>query len=113
MGAADNKYIDVAGGSTRVGGNESLYQKLLGKFESSVDIQGFDAAIGSKDFEVAGKIVHTAKGVAGNLSLTAFYEESIILMDQLRNGGIPQDKDVALFRQLYTETLDAVKTYLG
>jgi HPt (histidine-containing phosphotransfer) domain-containing protein len=112
MGIADSKYIDVVGGSARVGGNESLYQKLLGKFEASVDIRGFDAAIASKDFEVAGKIVHTAKGVAGNLSLTAFYEESVILMDQLRNGGIPQDKDVALFRQLYTETMNAINVYL-
>jgi HPt (histidine-containing phosphotransfer) domain-containing protein len=112
MGDADSKYIDVAGGTSRVGGNESLYQKLLGKFETSVDITGFDAAIAAQDFEEAGKIVHAAKGVAGNLSLTAFYEESVILMDQLRGGGTPQDEDVKLFRQLYGETLAAVKSYL-
>jgi HPt (histidine-containing phosphotransfer) domain-containing protein len=95
-----------------VGGNESLYRKLLGKFETSVDIAGYDTTIAARNFEEAGKIVHAAKGVAGNLSLTAFYEESVILMDQLRNGGIPQDKDVQLFRQLYEETLAAIKTYL-
>jgi HPt (histidine-containing phosphotransfer) domain-containing protein len=97
---------------SRVGGNETLYQKLLGKFETNVDMPGFDTAIAAQDFEEAGRIVHAAKGVAGNLSLTAFYEESVILMDQLRGGGTPQGEDVKLFRQLYTETLAAIKAYL-
>jgi HPt (histidine-containing phosphotransfer) domain-containing protein len=111
MGEADTKYIDAAGGAARVGGNESLYRKLLGKFESSVDMDGFDAAIASKDYEEAGKIVHTAKGVAGNLSLTAFFKASVTLMDQLRGGGVPNDDDVNQFRQLYTETKQAVNDY--
>jgi hypothetical protein len=113
MGESDTKYIDAAGGTARVGGNESLYRKLLDKFEASVDMGGFDAAISSKDYEEAGKIVHTAKGVAGNLSLTAFFDASVILMEQLRGGAAPQDKDVALFRQLYTETKQAINDYIG
>jgi HPt (histidine-containing phosphotransfer) domain-containing protein len=113
MGIADKKYIDVASGSARVGGNESLYQRLLGKFEASVNIEGFNAAIAAKDFEEAGKIVHAAKGAAGNLSLTAFFEESAILMEQLRGGGTPQGKDVELFRSLYEETKQAINAYLS
>jgi HPt (histidine-containing phosphotransfer) domain-containing protein len=113
MGEADTKYIDAASGTARVGGNESLYRRLLDKFESSVDMEGFNAAISSSDYEEAGKIVHTAKGVAGNLSLTAFFDVSVALMDQLRGGGEPQDKDVDLFRQLYTETKQAINDYTG
>jgi HPt (histidine-containing phosphotransfer) domain-containing protein len=112
MGVADIKYIDVASGSARVGGNESLYRRLLGKFEASVDIEGFNAAIASENFEEAGKIVHAAKGAAGNLSLTAFFEESSVLMEQLRGGGVPQARDVELFRSLYEETKQAVMAYL-
>jgi HPt (histidine-containing phosphotransfer) domain-containing protein len=113
MAEADIKYIDVANGSARVGGNESLYRRLLGKFESNVDITGFDAAIASQDYEEAGKIVHAAKGVAGNLSLTAFFEESAVLMNQLRGGGVPQEVDVELFKQLYEETKVAIDAYLA
>jgi HPt (histidine-containing phosphotransfer) domain-containing protein len=113
MGEADTKYIDAASGSARVGGNESLYRKLLGKFESSVDMTGFDAALSSGDYEEAGKIVHTAKGVAGNLSLTAFFDASVTLMDQLRGGGAPNDNDVDLLRQLYTKTKQAIEDYTG
>jgi hypothetical protein len=113
MSDADTKYIDAASGAARVGGNESLYRRLLGKFESSVDMQGFDAAIASKDYEEAGKIVHTAKGVAGNLSLTAFFDASVTLMEQLRGGGVPNDNDVDLFKHLYTETKQAINDYTG
>jgi HPt (histidine-containing phosphotransfer) domain-containing protein len=113
MDEADTKYIDVTGGTARVGGNESLYRRLLGKFEASVDMDGFNDAIAAKDFEEAGRIVHAAKGAAGNLSLTAFFEESSLLMEQLRGGGTPQDKDVALFRSLYEETKEAIDAYLG
>jgi HPt (histidine-containing phosphotransfer) domain-containing protein len=103
----------VAGGSARIGGNESLYRRLLGKFEASVDMEAFDAAVASGDYEEMGKIVHTAKGAAGNLSLTAFFDESTVLMGQLRESGTPQDEDVALFRQLYDETKQAINEYLG
>jgi HPt (histidine-containing phosphotransfer) domain-containing protein len=113
MGEANSKYIDVAGGSARIGGNEALYRRLLGKFEASVDIAAFDAAIDAGDYEEAGKIVHTAKGAAGNLSLTAFFDESTVLMGQLRGNGKPQDEDVALFRQLYEETKQAINDYLS
>jgi HPt (histidine-containing phosphotransfer) domain-containing protein len=113
MDGMDTKYIDVAGGSARVGGNESLYRRLLGKFEGNVDIVGFGNAVASGDYEKAGQIVHAAKGVAGNLSLTAFFKESEVLMDQLRGGGVPRDEDVELFKQLYEATKQAINAYLA
>ncbi|MDR2610804.1 MAG: Hpt domain-containing protein [Clostridiales Family XIII bacterium] len=113
MSKAIENYIDIAGGLTRIGGNKDLYRRLLGKFESSVNIEGLDAAIAAKDFEEAGSIVHAAKGAAGNLSLTAFFEQSAVLMEQLRGGGVPKDEDVRLFRQLYEETKQAIDEYLA
>lgn len=105
--------IDVQGGIARVGGNEGLYKKLLAKFESSIDMTGFDDAIANSDWEKAGEIVHAAKGVAGNLSLTDFFEESSVLMEQLRGGNTPVETDIILFKRLYTETAEAVKEYLA
>jgi HPt (histidine-containing phosphotransfer) domain-containing protein len=113
MGEADNKYVDAVNGIARVGGNEGLYRKLLAKFEASVDMDGFNAAIASEDYQAASEIVHAAKGIAGNLSLQEFFQESSILMDQLRNGGTPKDENVELFRKLYVETTAAVNEYLA
>ncbi|MDR1028257.1 MAG: Hpt domain-containing protein [Clostridiales Family XIII bacterium] len=113
MSEADKRYIDVQSALARVGGNEGLYKRLLGKFETSIDIAKFNEDIDTKNYVEAGEIVHAAKGVAGNLSLTVFFAASSKLMDQLRNGGTPNDEDVALFRQLFDETKSAVNAYLG
>jgi HPt (histidine-containing phosphotransfer) domain-containing protein len=78
-----------------------------------VDIDGFNVAITNGDFSGAGEIVHAAKGVAGNLSLTAFFETCATLMDQLRNGGTPDAENVERFRQFFAETKVAVDEYLG
>ena len=113
MGTADSKYIDLATGLPRVANNEILYKKLLAKFEASVDIDSFDSAINTQDYTKAGEIVHAAKGIAGNLSLAAFYDNSVVLMDQLRDGGAPVQENVDEFRSLYQETLDAIGAYLA
>lgn len=111
MGIADKKYINLEEGLHRVGNNEVLYKKLLGKF--SVDIQGLDASISNGDYNVAEQIVHAAKGVSANLSLIAFYDSSVILMEQLRNGGIPDQFCVTTFEMVYAETVAAIQTYLN
>jgi len=113
MGTADSKYIDLTTGLTRVANNETLYRTLVGKFATSVDMSGFDAAISAKDYTTAGEIVHAAKGIAGNLALNAFFESSVVLMTQLRGGNAPKQENVDEFRLLYGETVDAIKDYLG
>lgn len=105
-------YIDKDSALSRVGGNEGLYMKLLGKFEGSVDMQGFDAAIASNDLKAAGDIAHAAKGVAGNLSLTAFFEQSVVVMDQLRSGEYVEE-DVNKFKKLFEETKNAINQMIG
>ncbi|MDR0875337.1 MAG: Hpt domain-containing protein [Clostridiales Family XIII bacterium] len=112
MGAADSKYIDLTSGLPRVANNEKLYKKLVAKFEASVDISALDAALSGGDYIKAGEIVHAAKGVAGNLSLAAFYDNSVVLMDQLRGGNPPAQENVDSFKRLYNETVRAINTYL-
>jgi len=113
MGTADRKYIDLETGLPRVANNEMLYKKLLAKFETSVDMAAFDAALISQDYMKAGEVVHAAKGIAGNLSLAAFYDNSAILMDQLRGGDAPVQENVDEFNRLYTETVQAINVYLA
>jgi HPt (histidine-containing phosphotransfer) domain-containing protein len=111
MGKADSKYIDVAAGLPRLMNNEDLYKKLIAKF--GVDIDAMNAALAEGDYNKAGEIVHAAKGVAANLSLTAFYDSSVILMDQLRGGNKPDGQNVDNFIKLYGETIAAIEEYLA
>jgi len=113
MGIADSKYIDLVTGLPRVANNEILYKKLVAKFEASVEMGAFDSAIAAKDYTKAGEIVHAAKGIAGNLSLSAFYDNSVVLMDQLRGGGVPEQENVDAFKRLYGETIQAINVYIS
>lgn len=108
----DNKYIDVDSALSRVGGNRGLYDKLLAKFAGSVDMQGFKDAIASKDYKTAGEVAHAAKGIAGNLSLTAFFDQSVIVMDQLRDDNY-DEAEVNKFEQLFEETKTAIDELLN
>ena len=63
--------VDVAGALCRVAGNKRLYHDLLAQFaarQDEVNLQ-IKAAIGSGDDKLAERILHTVKGVAGNIGL--------------------------------------------
>ena len=108
---SDTKYIDAKSALPRLGGNQDLYKKLLAKFEGSVDMQSFKDAIASGDYKAAGDVAHAAKGVAGNLSLTAFFDQSVVVMDQLRENVYNKD-EVEKFEQLFDETKVAIDEML-
>jgi len=63
--------VDMAGGLSRVAGNKRLYRDLLVQFaarQGEVNSQ-IMAAIDSGDHKLAERILHTVKGVAGNMGL--------------------------------------------
>jgi HPt (histidine-containing phosphotransfer) domain-containing protein len=65
--------LDLNGGLNRVAGNRHLYRSLLEQFvgkhaDSGVQIR---AALDRGDRELAGRIAHTVKGVAGNLGIAS------------------------------------------
>jgi signal transduction histidine kinase/CheY-like chemotaxis protein len=63
--------IDTAGGLNRVAGNRRLYRSLLEQFVSKQGNAGAQiaAALRTGDHELANRIAHTVKGVAGNLGM--------------------------------------------
>jgi PAS domain S-box-containing protein len=63
--------IDMVGGLKRVAGNRRLYRDLLAKFAAghSDAASQISAAIESGNREVAERIAHTVKGVAGNIGI--------------------------------------------
>jgi len=63
--------VDMAGGLSRVAGNKRLYRDLLVQFaarQGEVNSQVM-AAIDSGDHKLVEQILHTVKGVAGNMGL--------------------------------------------
>ncbi len=78
--------IETLDGLRRVGGNAGLYLKLLGKFKDKGKehheevLREFE----SGDPEVSVRLVHTLKGVAGNLGINGVFEKAKIVEGLLK-----------------------------
>jgi CheY-like chemotaxis protein len=81
--------FDLAGGLKRLQGNEELYTKLLKNFAAkyagmAADI---DRAIESLDFEQAHGMVHSLKGMAGNLAAVELQASTIGLEKLVKHAN--------------------------
>ena len=89
------KGLDTVNGIARVGGKLKIYSNILKKFcnnstNSAVEIKD---AIDKKDVELAERIAHTIKGVAGNIGADALFKTASELNDILKTG-IPDDLNI-------------------
>ncbi len=81
--------IDVQSALERLMGNRKLFNRLLGNFlnEYANAAEQIRSSLGSEDSESARRLVHTFKGVSGNLSATELYAIAVALETEIRNGN--------------------------
>ena len=72
--------------------------------KSSGDFAAFEAAIAADDMHGAEAHIHSIKGITGNLSLTALFEASAVLNNQLRDGSYDHAALVR-YREAYPITI--------
>lgn len=79
---------DYAGVMERLGGNSSLLRKLLMKFRASYGgtRSELQALMDGSRYEEAHHLVHTIKGVSGNLGLLEVYRSAVVLDGYLKAG---------------------------
>jgi signal transduction histidine kinase/CheY-like chemotaxis protein/ligand-binding sensor domain-containing protein len=82
--------LDVADGLGRVGGNTTLYRKLLHRFATTeADAAGrIASALAAPDRALAERLVHTVKGVAGNIGAAAV-QRAAAHLEQAIKGAAP------------------------
>jgi CheY-like chemotaxis protein len=83
--------IDIAAGLKQVGGDTELFRKLLRSFlhtfgETSATLMGY---IWSNQTEAVGRLVHSIKGVSGNIGAMVLYQKAVELEKILHEGGEP------------------------
>lgn len=85
--------IDVNNGLMRVGNNKKLYLNLLKKFFENNHgmIEQVKNAVQSKDRELSVRLVHTVKGVAGNLGAIRLNEAAAKVEAKLKSSFIEFD----------------------
>jgi two-component system, sensor histidine kinase and response regulator len=108
---ADLPGIDIAGGLGRVGGNVRAYRDLLGRFTKSFADAGEQAErlLAAGDTDAAGRIVHSLKGVAGNLGARRLHDAAAVAEAAIRHGA-DADRSAALhaLRMPLQEVIDGL-----
>jgi PAS domain S-box-containing protein len=99
--------ISVRSGLKKVDGNQKLYRKLLAKFRRNYNSVADDIrnALEKNNQETATRLVHTVKGLAGNLGANDLHRAAVDLETALRKD--PPDSSVEHLN-LFSETLDLV-----
>jgi HPt (histidine-containing phosphotransfer) domain-containing protein len=88
---SDNVFINMNDGLKRVMGNSALFTKLLKKFLTDTSVYDLDASFNSGDMDKTKAIVHTLKGIAANLSLTALQKQCIDVEALIKSGSVTMD----------------------
>ncbi|WP_346355358.1 ATP-binding protein [Azotosporobacter soli] len=81
--------IDVEAGLSRINGNAKLFSELLIGFAKKYNSapEKIRKALMEKDAEEALQLVHTLKGLAGNLAATQIYDAAVRLEEALVKGA--------------------------
>ncbi len=106
--------VDLADGLRRVGGNERLYRELLVKFatkNSDADVQ-ISAALESGDRQMAERIAHTVKGVAGNLGIKRVQSAAEKLEKAIHDSDAGASTILRDFTSLLRPQLEAIRQAL-
>jgi two-component system sensor histidine kinase/response regulator len=73
--------VNVQEGLARLGGNSEVYLRLLREFPAAQagELGAIGQALFAKDLEGAQPLIHTLKGLAGNLSINDLFKASVAL----------------------------------
>ncbi len=92
--------LNTSDGLARVGGNRTLYLKLLGQFvdRHGATVAEVNQALGISDFTLAERLAHTLKGVAGNIGATDVHAAAGALEKVIRDRGTASELAAATAR---------------
>lgn len=106
--------IDTELGLRRLGGNLALYLDLLGRFvkDEAVHLVDYRDALEAQDWALAERLVHTTKGVAGNLGADTLRDNAQQLESAIAEKRTADvDRLTPLFCKLLETTLADVVEY--
>ena len=105
---ADIVYINEEEGKKRVLNNGKLYAKLLTKFKTETNLKDLLTFAQAQEWEKAQGEAHTIKGIAGNLSLTELFKQSLDLETQIKEKSL-KPGSLENIQTCFNETLLAVE----
>ncbi|MGI6664216.1 MAG: Hpt domain-containing protein [Christensenellaceae bacterium] len=104
----EKQYINIEEGLGRVRNNQGLYVKMLQMFLANDSLDTLKEAYAAGDMAKAADVAHGIKGMTGNLSLSAVYQESTQLNEDFKNGVAVSQEAFDGFVKTYEETVSVV-----
>ncbi|MBF0103452.1 MAG: response regulator, partial [Desulfobacterales bacterium] len=82
--------IDIQSGLERVGGNRSVYKKILLKFfnKNQNTVNHIRISLENNDLQNAVGLAHSLKGVSGNIGANALYKSASEMEASLKKGDV-------------------------
>ena len=111
----DIEGIDIAGGLRRVAGNKRLYRSLLEQFatkQADADSK-IREALRKGDRELAERLAHTLKGVAGNIGIESVQAAAAKVEKAIREDDVSVSAFVAELKSILSPQIDAIRNALG
>ncbi|HXJ92728.1 MAG TPA: response regulator [Terriglobia bacterium] len=107
--------IDVAGGVKRVAGNRRLYRDLLTQFAAKQADAGtqISSALEGGDRQLAERLAHTVKGVAGNIGIKQVQAAAEKLEKAIRQGDSSMPTFLEEFGAVLGRQVQAMRQALG
>ena len=107
--------LDVENGLRRMGGNQTLYRSVLAQFRTNQAGVGADirAAVQAGDRAQAERLVHTLKGVSGNIGAVEVAALAQNLETTMRSGAVPEPAQVAQLEEALQKLIDGLDDSYG
>jgi HPt (histidine-containing phosphotransfer) domain-containing protein len=108
--------LDVADGLNRVAGNMKLYRSLLRQFadQQADTVSAVRASLAREDFTSAERLMHTLKGVSGNLGAKVLSGLAAELEGSLRDRNVHSlEAGLSALAMELTRSMDAIRNSLA
>lgn len=100
--------IDTASAKERFMGNYSLFTKFLFQFSKGTLFDELEQRLDAGNVTEAFETAHNMKGVAANLSLRLIEKPLYFVVEALRIGQFPNDKERKALSDAYRITIDGI-----
>lgn len=111
---ANDLIIDLEFGLRQLSGNQELLYRLLNKFTTEYQNlpSRIDTMLEKDDLTSAEILIHTLKGVSGNLGCNRVFESSRIVNEQLKVGH-PEPESLQALIVTLAATIEEIKVLTG
>ena len=101
--------IDVRAALERLGHKRARYRRILLNFalEYRDKAREIDASLGAGELEKAGEMLHTVKGVAGNLGMLRLYDAIVVLENSIKAECVFPE-EIGHFQLAFSDVMQAL-----